>query len=452
MKINRIKEKYTNLSEFVEPANIDTLQIFTDTNKPVIIDILVDYIYKLLLSNYDVWYEIFNMMLSLKLPKECKFHIIPNLEYACHLAMGTVMRQLGINIFHDYMTKLYFKSIYNGMRSSQYYTLQIDDLEDLNSCFVYGLYDGNTSDLSALTIIKTCEHVEGYTRFFILSDTHDFHDKVKLDFDKLHIDVLIHAGDLYYEQSRSHNKTLDEDNKNVFEWLKNIQIKNKLVIPGNHDYVLEEYEIFKDDQRTKQKLKTLMKDDYEITYLNNEVITHKIKDKEFSIYGHGFRQGKDDKVVKRDTTNNAFEHTREEIIKTVQTINEIISLDIIITHGVACDLKDLEDLKNIQKYNKRATKNRCVDISSLISKFKPKICVSGDEHKEYFSSEQNDDHQNLTDVMTNSIKIYKYAVNEYGIFIHASVLNKYNAFAGLPVILDVKTEWLKSTVIPTSTI
>ena len=299
-------------------------------------------------------YEIFNMMLFLKLPKQCdEFYITPNIKKGCHFVMGTVMRRLGINIFHDYMTQLYFQSIYNSMKTScMYCTIQKDDLKYLDSCFVYGLYDGNTSELSALTITKTCKPVNGYTRFFILSDTHDFHDKVKLDFDKLHINVLIHAGDLYYEQSRSHNKTLDEDNKKVFEWLKNIQIKNKLVIPGNHDYVLEEYEISDNKSPSKQILKTLMKDDYEITYLNNEVITHKINDTEFSIYGHGFRQGKNDKVEKRDTTNNAFEHTPEEITNIVQTIEEkTTSLDIIITHGVACDLKDLEDLKNIQKYN-----------------------------------------------------------------------------------------------------
>jgi len=433
--IKTIKDKA--LLNYLIPTNITNLNIFINENRINIFIILLDYIYKLLLSNYDIWHEIFNNGLSLHLPKKCTFKINP--KPGCMFAMGTVMRRLGITIFHDYMTKLYFKSIYKSLQTSKYYILQIDDPEDLNSCFVYGLYDGNTSDLSALIITKTCEHVDGYTRFFILSDTHDFHDKVKLDFDKLHIDVLIHAGDLYYEQSRSHNKTLEGDNIKVFEWLKNTKIENKLVIPGNHDYVLEEYEI--------SELKTQMKDEYKITYLNNEVITHKINDKEFSIYGHGFRQGSDDKVAKRNTTNNAFEHTREEIIKKVQTIEKnTTSLDIIITHGVACDLKDLK------KYNKRATEKRCVDISSLITKFKPKICVSGDEHKEYFSSEQNDNNQNLEDVMTNSIKIYTYPDSEYGIFIHASVLNKYNAFAGLPVILDVKTEWLKPTVIPTYTI
>ena len=130
---------YKNLSDCVKPDNIKLLETFIETHIPDIHNIFIDYIYKLLLSNYGVWYEIFNMMLFLKLPKQCdEFYITPNIKKGCHFVMGTVMRRLGINIFHDYMTQLYFQSIYNSMKTScMYCTIQKDDLKYLDSCFVY---------------------------------------------------------------------------------------------------------------------------------------------------------------------------------------------------------------------------------------------------------------------------------------------------------------------------
>ena len=446
-KANNTENSIATMKEatkYLKPDVKEYLQFFDDSKLLSVFNIFIDYIYKLLLSDYDVWHEIFNHVLDINLPSEYtesngpKCNINPNM--GCSFVMGTVMRRLGINIFHDGMTQLYFKSIYSVYLDNEEKLFCIKEEYDQSNYFVYGKYDGTQEIKTQLA--DSIKYQEGYTRFLILSDTHNCHDKITLKFPQLNIDVLIHAGDLYYEQSRGIIKTLKTTNLEIFEWLKKTNIKDKLIISGNHDYVLEQSEI-NDTVAQTTNLTTLMAN-YEFTYLNNKVIKHIIKGNEFDIYGYGFRQGTEphDKRTSRTTSNNAFEFTQDEIRDKVnESLKESTNLDIIITHGVACKPPE------IHKYNKREAPKRCVDISQAIETFKPKLCVAGDEHKKYFSTSKNTDHANLKDILEDSIQIYTYDMPEdspprYGIFVNAPVLNQYNAFVGYPVILDVNTAWL----------
>lgn len=398
--------------------------------------VLINYIYKLLLSNYNVWYEIFNNVLGIQLPAGLTFSITP--VGGCDFFMGTIMRRLGINNFHEGMTELYFKSINilfydNHKYTYGYYDAASAHIESQHyKSYVYGKYDGNDNTITT-KLSYTDEKDKNYTRFFILSDTHNYHDKIKLDLENLNIDFLIHAGDLYYEQSRSIKRTIfDDENKSVLEWLHDIDIKTKIIIPGNHDFALEDYELkYRNGEITIDE-----KDMYDFIYLNDIVYRYKMNDLELNIYGCGFRKST---ILNKDrdkyTSNNANEFTQEEITAKINTtLHHESLLDLIITHGAACNSE-----KN--RYNTRESK-RCVDISEVINKFKPKLCISGDEHKKYFSNENNT--KNEEDILNNSIKIYNYGDSTYGIFVNAPVVNQYNAFVGFPVILDVNTAWLKN--------
>lgn len=64
-----------------------------------------------------------------------------------------------------------------------------------------------------------------------ISDTHGAHDN--LDLTGLHADVLIHSGD--FTENGSQKETLQ-----FFDWFGRQPFKHKILVPGNHDYFVEE--------------------------------------------------------------------------------------------------------------------------------------------------------------------------------------------------------------------
>jgi Icc-related predicted phosphoesterase len=64
-----------------------------------------------------------------------------------------------------------------------------------------------------------------------ISDTHGHHDKLNLaDFKA---DVLVHSGD--FTNSGSQQEVLQ-----FFDWFAKLPIQHKILVPGNHDYFVEE--------------------------------------------------------------------------------------------------------------------------------------------------------------------------------------------------------------------
>ncbi|WP_052501667.1 metallophosphoesterase family protein [Thiomicrospira microaerophila] len=64
-----------------------------------------------------------------------------------------------------------------------------------------------------------------------ISDTHGQHGL--LDFAGMNIDVLIHSGD--FSESGSQKEVLQ-----FFDWFAHLPIVHKILVPGNHDYFVEE--------------------------------------------------------------------------------------------------------------------------------------------------------------------------------------------------------------------
>lgn len=76
----------------------------------------------------------------------------------------------------------------------------------------------------------------------VISDTHSYHKYIELNCDK--IDTIIHCGD--FSSSRLHYK---EDAIDFLNWYSNLNIKNKILIAGNHDLFL--FKLYKQNKIDK---------------------------------------------------------------------------------------------------------------------------------------------------------------------------------------------------------
>jgi len=74
------------------------------------------------------------------------------------------------------------------------------------------------------------EHPTGSLTIVLISDTHDLHREIDVPYG----DLLIHAGDFTMD-SRSAEKLLDFN-----DWLGELPHPSRVVIPGNHDFVVED--------------------------------------------------------------------------------------------------------------------------------------------------------------------------------------------------------------------
>jgi len=76
----------------------------------------------------------------------------------------------------------------------------------------------------------------GHLRFVAISDTHNYHDKLPLTSELLTaagVDVLVHGGDWS-------NVGEQKDVTRFTEWIRNLPVKHKVVIAGNHDVSFDE--------------------------------------------------------------------------------------------------------------------------------------------------------------------------------------------------------------------
>mmetsp|Transcript_77218 Transcript_77218/g.179087 ORF Transcript_77218/g.179087 Transcript_77218/m.179087 type:complete len:451 (+) Transcript_77218:88-1440(+) len=211
-------------------------------------DLLVELPAKLARFAAEEWYEIVS---GLPLPQEAKND---NKNIGVAFDASSRLRRAGIDIYHWKLTDKLFG-------------------DKMNSVFyIHG------KRKEALTLDQLPEKPKGHFRMVCISDTHLFHTKLALPT----ADFLVHAGDLCYEESRSENadifdKYRDEkkplcgeefmkwfkasplDLANSLAWLgTRMGYTHKVLIGGNHDYVLEQL----GPANAKQLCKS-----YNVTYL-----------------------------------------------------------------------------------------------------------------------------------------------------------------------------------------
>lgn len=69
-------------------------------------------------------------------------------------------------------------------------------------------------------------------RIWFLSDTHQFHDELKIPED---IDIVIHSGDAADDKQSYVN---EQETHKFLDWYSNLPIKNKVFVAGNHDVAI----------------------------------------------------------------------------------------------------------------------------------------------------------------------------------------------------------------------
>lgn len=76
-------------------------------------------------------------------------------------------------------------------------------------------------------------------KFWFISDTHNQHKNLKIPKD---IDVVVHSGDFTDESTW-------EEIESFLDWFNELDIKHKILVPGNHDY-----EFFEEKKNPNRKL------------------------------------------------------------------------------------------------------------------------------------------------------------------------------------------------------
>lgn len=189
------------------------------------------------------------------------------------------------------------------------------------------------------------------TKIVFISDTHNYHDKVKLPKG----DILVHAGDF---SGVGHPAEVF----NFFSWLsmQSLKFKHIVFIAGNHDKSFE--------YKSSWVLKALEQLPENVHYLeDSEVIIDGIK-----FYGSPWQP---------EFFNWAFNLPRgKELAEKWAMIPD--DTDILITHGPPATILDYTVRDNINV--------GCVDLLNRINDVKPKINVFGHIHEGYGYRDIND--------------------------------------------------------------
>lgn len=164
-----------------------------------------------------------------------------------------------------------------------------------------------------------------------LSDTHGFHSQIP-DSRFENIDVVIHSGDC----SNYYNTLFNEPEvRNFINWYKNVPVKHKIYVAGNHDTSIERRMVTPDDFAEAG-----------ILYLENmEVVIDGVK---FWGSPHTPTFG-----------NWAFMKAREKINRVWENIPE--DVDVLIVHGPPKGVRDMsyDRLGNLEMCGCSALMKRC---------------------------------------------------------------------------------------------
>lgn len=177
-----------------------------------------------------------------------------------------------------------------------------------------------------------------------ISDTHGYHEQLEIPSS---IDMIIHSGDC----SNNINPYLNENEVRQFiEWYKNVPVKYKIYVAGNHDTSIEK--------------KLVTKKDFEeagIIYLEDDVV----EIEGLYIYGNPY-------VPKYG--NWAFMKTPEKLNRYWREVKPIYA-DILVTHGPPKGILD-------KSYNRSREIDQCGDknLLNMVKELKPSYHLFGHIH------------------------------------------------------------------------
>jgi len=177
-----------------------------------------------------------------------------------------------------------------------------------------------------------------------ISDTHTYHDQLRIPEG---IDMVIHSGDCSNPRDPYNN---EPEVREFIDWYKNLPIKHKIYVPGNHDTSIEK--------------KLVVRDDFEnagIIYLEDNIV---IVDN-LSIYGNPY------------TPQFGQWSFMKDRVKLDRYWNQVMPahVDILITHGPPKGILD-------KSYSRENVFECCGDKSlfNKVLQVKPKYHLFGHIH------------------------------------------------------------------------
>jgi Icc-related predicted phosphoesterase len=189
-------------------------------------------------------------------------------------------------------------------------------------------------------------------RFVFLSDTHGLHDKIEVP----EGDVLIHCGDF---SGCGTERDLREFNR----WLGELPHPNKLVTPGNHDFICEE-----EPERSRE-------------ILSNGIL---LMDQEISLNGIRIYLA----PWSPEFGRWAFMLPRGAGMRSVWS--KIPSgIDVLVTHAPPISILDQVDYFHPRRREWELLSVGCADLYTKVMEIKPRIHAFGHIHEGYGRSEKN---------------------------------------------------------------
>jgi Icc-related predicted phosphoesterase len=177
-----------------------------------------------------------------------------------------------------------------------------------------------------------------------ISDTHTYHDLLTIP---SNIDIVIHSGDCSNPRDPYNN---EPEVKGFIDWYKELPIKYKVYVAGNHDTSIEKRLVTKKDF-----------EDNKIIYLENESIVIK----GIKIFGspHTPQFGQWAFMKERNKLERFWRLAIDE------------GIDIVVTHGPPKGVLD-------KSYDRNNLMEMCGDKSLLnrILEIEPKLCLFGHIH------------------------------------------------------------------------
>ena len=175
-----------------------------------------------------------------------------------------------------------------------------------------------------------------------ISDTHGYHDLLRIPHD---VDMIIHSGDCSNHRDPYNN---EPEVRKFIDWYKELPIKYKIYVAGNHDTSIEKRLVVKQDF-----------EDNDIIYLENEsIVIEGIK-----IFGspHTPQFG-----------NWAFMKERTKLERFWRLAIEE-DVDIIVTHGPPKGIldKSYDQRNNMEACGDKSLLNRILEVQPAYSLFGP---------------------------------------------------------------------------------
>ena len=241
----------------------------------------------------------------------------------------------------------------------------------------------------------------GTIRVVCISDTHLFHSSLTLP----EGDMLVHAGDLGYEESRSLDALSQFRYSHTAEalaWMGKVShFQHRVMVGGNHDYILE--------QLGPHRARELLLEQYGIRYLHTSFPPTTIQlssGASVKVWGSGVSPMAKIGAGRAIASGNHSFQVDDPSDFAPET-ESLRGVDIMVVHSPPAELL-LGGTKGL------------IEINDLIGRVKPALFVCGHAH-------------NGTDALFERFA----AINGGTIGVNASVLGTWNHLHGLPIVVDI---------------